>query len=106
MRRPSTSSDGSATLSDTTTACSYVKDDSASIITTSTSATANTVAAEKAQAQRGAGCHRGLRQKARDVIHDMGHPPTRRQDAKDGIETKNHDVDLSMIGTRLGPGKI
>jgi hypothetical protein len=32
---------------------------------------------------------RGLRQKARDVVSDLGKPPTSRQDAKDGKHTSN-----------------
>lgn len=32
---------------------------------------------------------RGLRQKARDVVSDLGKPPTSRQDAKEGKHTSN-----------------
>jgi hypothetical protein len=39
---------------------------------------------------------RGLRQKARDLLSDMGSPPTKRQDAKDGKHTSNF-ADLGML---------
>ncbi|KAI9172098.1 hypothetical protein HJFPF1_01591 [Paramyrothecium foliicola] len=41
---------------------------------------------------------RGLRQKARDVLADMGSPPTTRHDAKVGKPTKNY-ADLGMLGS-------
>ncbi|KAL7788654.1 hypothetical protein V8C37DRAFT_388095 [Trichoderma ceciliae] len=50
---------------------------------------------------------RGLRQKARDMVHDMGSPPTARQDAKDGKPTLNHAPLGGMIGEPMArPGKI
>ncbi|UKZ73220.1 hypothetical protein TrVFT333_000862 [Trichoderma virens FT-333] len=50
---------------------------------------------------------RGLRQKARDMVHDMGSPPTARQDAKDGKVTLNHAPLGGMVGEpMMRPGKI
>ncbi|KAL6830655.1 hypothetical protein J3E69DRAFT_363612 [Trichoderma sp. SZMC 28015] len=50
---------------------------------------------------------RGLRQKARDMVHDMGSPPTARQDAKDGKPTLNHAPLGGMVGEpMMRPGKI
>ncbi|KAJ6445738.1 peroxisomal targeting signal receptor [Purpureocillium lavendulum] len=43
---------------------------------------------------------RGLRQKARDVVHDLGAPPTRRQDAKEGKHTSNF-AEVPLIGDGL-----
>lgn len=40
---------------------------------------------------------RGMRQRVRDVMHDLGRPPTARQDAKDGRVTKNH-IDVGPAG--------
>lgn len=83
MGRASTSSDGSSTLSDATTACSISKSDDA---------------ASAKQGERHGHKKRGLRQKARDVMHDLGQPPTRRQDEKDGLETRNYNVvDARML---------
>ena len=79
MDRPSTSSDAASTLSGST-ACSYVKD---APPTTEAKAT-----------------RRGMRQRVRDVVHDLGRPPTAKQDAKDGKTTKNH-VDVGPAGTVL-----
>ncbi|PNY27173.1 Uncharacterized protein TCAP_02900 [Tolypocladium capitatum] len=89
MRRPSTSSgsDTSSTCSGATdaTACSYTKDP----------------VAEPPAAPR-----RGLRQRARDVVHDLGAPPTRRQDAKDGKRTLDF-AEVALIGDSLSkPTKI
>lgn len=41
------------------------------------------------------------------MVHDMGSPPTARQDAKDGKETLNHAPLGGMIGEpMMRPGKI
>lgn len=40
---------------------------------------------------------RGMRQRVRDVVHDLGRPPTARQDEKEGKVTKNH-IDLGPTG--------
>ncbi|KPM36100.1 hypothetical protein AK830_g10467 [Neonectria ditissima] len=77
MDHPSTSSDAASTLSGST-ACSYAKD-----------------APLEAKASR-----RGMRQRVRDVVHDLGRPPTAKQDAKDGKTTKNH-IDVGPAGTVL-----
>ena len=76
-RRPSTSSEVSSALSEATTVQSCVKDPKA------------------AKPPR-----RGLRQKARDVLSDMGSPPTKRHDAKDGKPPKNYE-DLGLMGAAL-----
>lgn len=86
MRRSSTgsNSDTSSTYSGST-ACSYTKDP----------------VPEPLPERR-----RGLRQKARDVVHDLGAPPTRRQDAKDGKPTLNF-AEVALIGDALSnPTKI
>ncbi|KAH6604758.1 hypothetical protein Trco_006465 [Trichoderma cornu-damae] len=50
---------------------------------------------------------RGLRQKARDMVHDMGSPPTARQDAKDGKTTLNHAPLGGLMGEPMArPGRI
>jgi hypothetical protein len=74
-RRASTSSDASSSaLSDVT----ILKDDAAG----------------------GKPPRRGLRQKARDVISDMGSPPTSRHDAKDGAPTKSY-AHLGLMGAAV-----
>lgn len=83
MGRSSTSSDNSSTLSTSptltdSTVYSYSKD---------------TEAPEK---QR-----RSLRQKARDVVSDLGYPPTHRQDIKEGKPTKKYNG-VSLMGSGLG----
>ena len=80
-RRLSTSSEVSSSLSDTTTVCSYTKD--------------GVFTSEKEVQPR-----KGLRQKARNVVHDLGAPPTRRQDMKEGKVTANH-VDVGMMGNTI-----
>ncbi|KHN94459.1 uncharacterized protein MAM_07647 [Metarhizium album ARSEF 1941] len=45
--------------------------------------------AKEALLDNGVGPRRGLRQKARDVVSDLGKPPTWRQDAKDGKHTSS-----------------
>ncbi|KAK7421076.1 hypothetical protein QQX98_002434 [Neonectria punicea] len=82
MDRPFTSSDAASTLSGST-ACSYVAD----------APTTTTTAEAKA-------ARRGMRQRVRDVVHDLGRPPTAKQDAKDGKTTKNY-VDVGPAGTAL-----
>jgi hypothetical protein len=83
-RRTSTSSDVSSTLSDATTIQPSAKD---SVKDGSSSAKAS------ANKQR-----RGLRQKARDVLSDMGSPPTARHDAKEGKPVKKY-TDLGLLGS-------
>ncbi|KAH8736866.1 hypothetical protein BGZ61DRAFT_582143 [Ilyonectria robusta] len=76
MDRPSISSDAASTFSGST-ACSY-KDAPPTV---------------EAKAAR-----RGMRQRVRDVVHELGRPPTAKQDAKDGKTTKNH-VDMGPAGS-------
>lgn len=80
MGRPSESSDAASTYSDSTT-YSYTKD--------------CTLTKEQQQQQR-----RGVRQRVRDVISDMGNPPTAKQDAKDGKPMLNH-IDVGPVGSVL-----
>ncbi|KAH7326598.1 hypothetical protein B0I35DRAFT_475227 [Stachybotrys elegans] len=98
MGRPSVSSDTSSTaLSEATTACSYTKpalDDSASA-SAGPGAAAAAAAASDSEAKR-----RGLRQRARELVADMGHPPTKRHDAKHGKVTKNYS-DLGVLGAAI-----
>ena len=47
---------------------------------------------------------RGLRQKARDVVSDLGSPPTARQDRKDGAHTSNF-ADLGYLTDLMQPVK-
>lgn len=85
MDRPSTSSDAASTFSGST-ACSYTKD---------------APPAAEAKAAR-----RGMRQRVRDVVHELGRPPTAKQDAKDGKTTQNH-VDIGPAGAGLmAPGAV
>lgn len=51
---------------------------------------------------------RGLRQKARDVVSDLGAPPTTRQDAKDGKRALDcYAVDAALMAGSLSvPVKI
>ncbi|EHK45300.1 uncharacterized protein TrAtP1_003571 [Trichoderma atroviride] len=94
LRRPSTSSETS------------------SLSSASTASTAYTTYSYTKEGQPLLDIHerkakRGLRQKARDMVHDMGNPPTARQDAKDGKETLNHAPLGGMIGEpMMRPGKI
>lgn len=91
LRRPSTSSETSSLSSASTayTTYSYTKEGQPLL----------DIHERKAK--------RGLRQKARDMVHDMGNPPTARQDAKDGKETLNHAPMGGMIGEpMMRPGKI
>ena len=78
MGRPSESSDAASTYSDSTT-YSYTKDP-LPLATTKD--------------------RRGVRQRVRDVISDMGTPPTAKQDAKDGKPVQNH-VDVGPVGSVL-----
>lgn len=80
MGRASVSSDTTSVLSETTTAGSYAKEPSPA------------GKQQQAQEQR-----RGLRRRARDLVADMGRPPTRRHDAKMGKATKRYD-DMGMLG--------
>lgn len=77
MGRPSESSDAASTYSDSTT-YSYSKD--------------STLTKEQ---QR-----RGVRQRVREVISDIGNPPTAKQDAKDGKPMQNH-IDVGPVGSVL-----
>ncbi|CAM1507141.1 Fc.00g067820.m01.CDS01 [Cosmosporella sp. VM-42] len=76
MGRTSESSDASSTYSDTTV-CSYTKE---ALPTTKP--------------------RKGVRQRVRDVVADLGTPPTARVDAKEGTQPKNH-VEVGPIGTVL-----
>ncbi|KAL6799080.1 hypothetical protein GGI42DRAFT_68050 [Trichoderma sp. SZMC 28013] len=92
LRRPSTSSETSS-LSSASTAYTTYKDKEGQPLPSSS------VYERKAK--------RGLRQKARDMVHDMGSPPTARQDAKDGKPTLNHAPLGGMVGEpMMRPGKI
>ncbi|PHH80476.1 hypothetical protein CDD83_3759 [Cordyceps sp. RAO-2017] len=65
------------------------------------SSTASSLAKEHGPARR------GLRQKARDVVSDLGAPPTTRQDAKDGKPTLNFVPDTPRMANTLdAPVKI
>lgn len=91
MGRASTSSDASSRLSTSSTltdatAASYTKDD----------AEVNAASAPAPKKSR-----RGFRQKARDVVADLGHPPTLRQDLKDNKPVKTN-VNYGMMG--FAPG--
>lgn len=44
---------------------------------------------------------KSLRQKARNVISDLGSPPTRRQDLKDGRSTQYY-AETGMLGSGIG----
>jgi hypothetical protein len=87
-RRTSISSDVSSALSDATTLQPGIKDSSSG---SSGSSSTDTKANGKQQ-------RRGLRQKARDVLSDMGSPPTARHDAKEGKPVKNY-ADLGLLGS-------
>ncbi|RFU75612.1 hypothetical protein TARUN_6672 [Trichoderma arundinaceum] len=90
LRRPSTSSETSS-LSSASTAYTYSKEKEGQPLLD--------IHERKVK--------RGLRQKARDMVHDMGSPPTARQDAKDGKVTLNHAPLGGMIGEPMArPGKI
>ncbi|KAL7958206.1 hypothetical protein V8C34DRAFT_283748 [Trichoderma compactum] len=92
LRRPSTSSETSS-LSSASTAYTTYKDKEGQPLLD------GNVHERKAK--------RGLRQKARDMVHDMGSPPTARQDAKDGKPTLNHAPLGGMVGEPMTrPGKI
>lgn len=78
MGRPSSSAE---TCSDATTVYSYTKD-------------------EQPSSQQPA--RRSLRQKARDVLSDMGSPPTKRQDTKDGRHTSNF-ADMGLMAGAQQP---
>ncbi|KAL6700502.1 hypothetical protein J3F84DRAFT_344058 [Trichoderma pleuroticola] len=89
LRRPSTSSDTSS-LSSASTAYTYKDKEGQPLLD---------VHERKIK--------RGLRQKARDMVHDMGSPPTARQDAKDGKPTLNHAPLGGMVGEpMMRPGRI
>lgn len=95
LRRPSTSSETSS-LSSASTAYTTYKDKEGQPLLLDANAS---VHERKIK--------RGLRQKARDMVHDMGSPPTARQDAKDGKPTLNHAPLGGMVGEPLmRPGKI
>lgn len=85
-RQPAPASSSSSTYSETSTAYSYAKDDD------------NITTAPPPTAPRR---RRGLRQRARDVVSDLGAPPTSRQDAKDGTPTRKFDVDLGPVAAPL-----
>ncbi|KFA48451.1 hypothetical protein S40293_00344 [Stachybotrys chartarum IBT 40293] len=84
MGRASVSSDAASVLSETTTADSYAKEPEPAPLPDGKQ--------PQAQEQR-----RGLRRRARDLVADMGRPPTRRHDAKMGKATKRYD-DMGMLG--------
>ncbi|OAA49427.1 hypothetical protein NOR_01350 [Metarhizium rileyi] len=48
---------------------------------------------------------RGLRQKARDVVSDLGKPPTSRQDAREGKHTSNFGH-LGFLSEVMKPSKF
>ncbi|RSL78358.1 hypothetical protein CEP51_008274 [Fusarium floridanum] len=83
--RPSTSSDAASTLSGSTV-FSTSKDAQqqpakVEAIITETKTLPN----DPVQKQR-----RGMRQRVRDVVADLGRPPTARSDAREGRPTPNH----------------
>ena len=82
MRRKSTSSDAASTLSasSTETYSSIIKQDPAILVEAELAKNAT-----KGQGKK----RRSMRQKARSLVSDMGAPPTRRQDAKEGKRTLN-----------------
>ncbi|KAJ4864262.1 hypothetical protein T069G_00792 [Trichoderma breve] len=93
LRRPSTSSETSS-LSSASTAYTTYKDKEGQPLLLDGSVHERKI-------------KRGLRQKARDMVHDMGSPPTARQDAKDGKPTLNHAPLGGMVGEpMMRPGKI
>ncbi|KAF7558362.1 hypothetical protein G7046_g5789 [Stylonectria norvegica] len=77
MGRTSESSDGASTYSDSTT-CSYSKDFTKDALSSSSSS------------------RRGVRQRVREVVADLGSPPTTKQDAKEGKRTQTH-VDVGPV---------
>ncbi|KAM0437611.1 hypothetical protein ACHAPT_001975 [Fusarium lateritium] len=88
--RPSTSSDAASTLSGSTV-FSTSKDAQPTppakiqeVVVTETK-TSSSPADQPVQKQR-----RGVRQRVRDVVADLGRPPTARSDAKEGRPTPNH----------------
>lgn len=87
--RPSTSSDAASTLSGSTVfskdAQQQQQQQPAKVeaITTETETTNHSDPA--AQKQR-----RGVRQRVRDVVADLGRPPTARSDAREGRPTPKH----------------
>ncbi|KAL6879385.1 hypothetical protein HDV57DRAFT_105272 [Trichoderma longibrachiatum] len=90
LRRPSTSSETSSLSSASTAYTTYKEKEGQPLLD---------VHERKAK--------RGLRQKAREMVHDMGSPPTARQDAKDGKVTLSHAPLGGLIGEPLTkPGRI
>ncbi|RSL59797.1 hypothetical protein CEP54_007117 [Fusarium duplospermum] len=81
--RPSTSSDAASTLSGSTVFSTSKDAQPAKVeaIITETKTLPN----DPVQKQR-----RGMRQRVRDVVADLGRPPTARSDAKEGRPTPNH----------------
>jgi hypothetical protein len=62
-----------------------------------------TTQTEEQQQQRRRSKRKSLRHKARSVMSDIGRPPTKRQDAKDGVRTPTFNPGLGMMmGAALG----
>ena len=78
MDRRSSSSGASTHSTEASTLCSYTKEP-----------------APQEQSKR-----RSLRQKARDVLSDLGSPPTKRQDESEGKHTSNFAELGLMSGTQ------
>ncbi|KAM5356141.1 hypothetical protein ACJ41O_002787 [Fusarium nematophilum] len=74
MDRPSTSSDAASTLSGST------------VFSTSKEAQPAATEAKDAVKQQ----RRGMRQRVRDVVADLGRPPTARQDLSEGKRSQGH----------------
>lgn len=83
MTRRSSSSEASSRSTDASTLCSYTKEP-----------------IPHTQSKR-----RSLRQKARDVLSDMGSPPTKRQDESEGKQTSNF-ADLGLVSGTQQSHKI
>ena len=66
-------------------------------LSTSSSDTTSTCASDKPLLDGDGLERRGLRQKARDVVSDLGRPPTARQDAREGKHTSNF-MTLGFMG--------
>ncbi|KAF4471478.1 hypothetical protein FALBO_1601 [Fusarium albosuccineum] len=86
--RPSTSSDAASTFSGSTVFSTSkdaqptcFKAEAAAAVTETTAADDSAAAIKQ---------RRGMRQRVRDVVADLGRPPTARQDAKDGTPTQTH----------------
>ncbi|KAK5987355.1 hypothetical protein PT974_11482 [Cladobotryum mycophilum] len=105
MRRPSTSSDVS--VSSGSTLYSFTKEPELDLheekqqVQAQAEAQAQVHAAEAQDEEAKKKKRRSLRQRAREMVHDMGTPPTSRHDAKEGKQTPNYAPLGGMMGEPL-----